>query len=88
MGRCRTTRLRRWLGAKAYLYGEIKGSGSPYTISVDVLKTDSNDKLTSIEETAEGKEQIAAAIGRIAQPCPRRHGRERSLGCQDELAAG
>ncbi len=54
------------VGAKAYLYGEIKGSGSPYTISVDVLKTDSNDKLTSIEETAEGKEQIAAAIGRIA----------------------
>ncbi len=54
------------VGAKAYLYGEIKGSGSPYTISVDVLKTDSNDKLTSIEETAEGKEQIAAAISRIA----------------------
>jgi eukaryotic-like serine/threonine-protein kinase len=54
------------VGAKAYLYGEIKGSGSPYTISVDVLKTDSNDKLTSIEEMAEGKEQIAAAIGRIA----------------------
>jgi serine/threonine-protein kinase len=54
------------VGAKAYLYGEIKGSGSPYTISVDVLKTDSNDKLTSIEETAEGKEQIAAAIGRVA----------------------
>ena len=54
------------VGAKAYLYGEIKGSGSPYTISVDVLKTESNDKLTSIEETAEGKEQIAAAIGRIA----------------------
>lgn len=59
-------KIAQMVGAKAYLYGEIKGSGSPYTISVDVLKTDSNDKLASIEETAEGKEQIAAAIGRIA----------------------
>ncbi len=59
-------RIAQAVGAKAYLYGEIKGSGSPYTISVDVLKTDSNDKVTSLEETAEGKEQIAAAIGRIA----------------------
>lgn len=55
------------VGAKAYLYGEIKGSGGgPYTISVDVLKTDSNDKLTSIEEKAESKEHLAAAIDRVA----------------------
>ena len=56
------------VGAKAYLYGEIQGQDSgPYTIVVDVLKTDSNDKLTSIEEKAESKEQIAAAVDRIAR---------------------
>jgi serine/threonine-protein kinase len=60
-------RVAQVIGAKAYLYGEIKGSGAPYTISVDVLKTDSNDKITSIEETADSREQIAAAIDRIAR---------------------
>jgi serine/threonine protein kinase/tetratricopeptide (TPR) repeat protein len=54
------------VGAKAYLYGEIRSADGMYTISVDVLKTDSNDKLASIEEKAEGREQIAAALGRVA----------------------
>jgi tetratricopeptide (TPR) repeat protein len=61
-------RLAQMVGAKAYLYGEIQGQGSgPYTIVVDVLKTDSNDKLTSIEEKAENQEQIAAAVDRVAR---------------------
>ena len=60
-------RLAQMVGAKAYLYGEIQGQQGPYTISVDVLKTDSNDKLTTIVEKAESKEQIAAAIDRVAR---------------------
>lgn len=55
------------VGAKAYLYGEILGSKAPYTISVDVLNANTNDKLTSLEETAEKREEIPAAIGRLAQ---------------------
>jgi serine/threonine-protein kinase len=55
------------VGARAYLYGEIKGRAAPFTISIDVLKTDSNDKLTTLEETARSREEIPAAIGRIAQ---------------------
>jgi serine/threonine-protein kinase len=55
------------VGAKAYLYGEITGEGAPYTISVDVLKTDSNDMMVSLEETAKSREAIPAALGRLAQ---------------------
>ena len=60
-------------GAKAYLYGEIKGSQgpdssqAPYTISMDVLRADSNDKVDTLEETVGDREQIPAAIGRLAQ---------------------
>jgi serine/threonine protein kinase/tetratricopeptide (TPR) repeat protein len=54
------------VGAKAYLYGEIKSTDGIYTISVDVLKTDSNDKLASVEEKADGRDQIATALGRVA----------------------
>jgi serine/threonine protein kinase/tetratricopeptide (TPR) repeat protein len=55
------------IGAKAYLYGEITRSETSYTISVDVLKTDSNDKVATLEETAASREEIPAAIGRMAQ---------------------
>jgi eukaryotic-like serine/threonine-protein kinase len=60
-------RVAQKVGAKAYLYGEIEGARAPYTISVDVLKTDSNDKVVSLEETAGSREEIPAAIGRLAQ---------------------
>ncbi|WP_433964692.1 tetratricopeptide repeat protein [Tunturiibacter gelidiferens] len=54
------------IGAKAYLYGEINGSEAPYRISVDVLRTDSNDKVASLDEIAVTREEIPAAIGRLA----------------------
>ena len=57
------------IGARAYLFGEINGSNgseAPYTISVDVLRTDSNDKVASLDETAGSREEIPAAIGRLA----------------------
>ncbi|HEX3374335.1 MAG TPA: serine/threonine-protein kinase [Edaphobacter sp.] len=60
-------RVAQKLGAKAYLYGEITRSGTSYTINVDVLKTDSNDKVATLEETAATRERIPAAIGRLAR---------------------
>jgi serine/threonine protein kinase len=60
-------RLAQKVGARAYLYGEITGTEAPYTIDVDVLSSDSNDKVASLEETAASREEIPAAIGRLAQ---------------------
>jgi serine/threonine-protein kinase len=54
------------LGAKAYLYGEVRGT-APYEISVDVLDAASNDKLASLTERAETRQQIPAAIDRLAR---------------------
>lgn len=53
-------------GAKAYLYGEIKKVGAAYVIDVDVLNTESNDKLASVTEVASTRERIPEAIGRVA----------------------
>ena len=53
-------------GAKAYLYGEIKRVGTAYVISVDVLSTESNDKLGGATEVASTRERIPAAIDRLA----------------------
>jgi eukaryotic-like serine/threonine-protein kinase len=53
-------------GAKAYLYGEIKRVGTAYVIGVDVLNTESNDKLASVTGVASTRERIPAAIGRLA----------------------
>ncbi len=60
-------RVAQKVGARAYLYGEINGAEAPYTISIDVLKADSNDKVETLEETAPSREAIPAAIGRLAQ---------------------
>jgi eukaryotic-like serine/threonine-protein kinase len=59
-------RVAQSVGARAYLYGEIEGT-APYIIHVDVLKTDSNDKVETLEETAASRSDILAAIGRMAQ---------------------
>jgi serine/threonine protein kinase/tetratricopeptide (TPR) repeat protein len=59
-------RVAQEIGAKAYLYGEISGSEAPYSIIVDVLRTDSNDKVVSLEENADSREEIPVAIGRLA----------------------
>jgi tetratricopeptide (TPR) repeat protein len=53
--------------ARAYVYGEIRGSEAPYTISVEVLQTNTNDKVASLEEIARDRNEIPAAIGRLAQ---------------------
>ena len=60
-------RVAQKVGARAYLYGEITRSNTSYTVSVDVLKTDSNDKVATLEETAASREEIPAAIGKMAQ---------------------
>ncbi len=53
-------------GAKAYLYGEIKKVGTAYVIDVDVMNTESNDKLASVAEAASDRQRIPAAIDRVA----------------------
>jgi serine/threonine-protein kinase len=60
-------RVAQKVNARAYLYGEITGSQAPYTISVEVLEADSNDKVASLEEIAASREEIPAAIGRLAK---------------------
>lgn len=60
-------RVARAVGAKDYLYGEVTRFGSSYTISVEVLDTATNDKIVSFDETAHGRGQIPAAIGRLAE---------------------
>jgi serine/threonine-protein kinase len=54
------------VGAKAYLYGEVEPDGSGYLLSVDVLDTQSNDKLMSLTEQASSREAIPTAIDRLA----------------------
>ncbi len=53
------------VGAKAYLYGEIQSEGSRYILSVDVLDSVSNDKLTTVTETAASRDSIPSAIDRL-----------------------
>jgi serine/threonine protein kinase/tetratricopeptide (TPR) repeat protein len=60
-------RVAQRLEAKAYLYGEIRGSEAPYTISVDVVQSASNDEIASLKETAESRDAIPSAIGRLAR---------------------
>jgi eukaryotic-like serine/threonine-protein kinase len=60
-------RVAQKVNARAYLYGEVTGSQAPYTISVEVLEADSNDQVASLEEIAGSREEIPAAIGRLAK---------------------
>lgn len=55
------------VGAKAYLFGEIKGAHAPYYISVDLLNARTNDELASLRETAKSREEIPATISKLAQ---------------------
>jgi eukaryotic-like serine/threonine-protein kinase len=54
------------LGAKAYLYGTITGTGAPYLLHVDLRDVRSNDILTSAEARAESLQQIPNAIDQVA----------------------
>ncbi len=60
-------RVARIVGAKDYLYGEVTRFGRSYTISAEVLDTATNDKIVSLEETARGRDEIPAAISRLAE---------------------
>lgn len=76
----------RQTGARAYLYGEIRGSGAPYTINLEVLETSSNDKLASLSEMAGSKEEIAQAIDRLATDLRRRLGEDSASIAQHNTA--
>ena len=53
-------------GARAYLYGSIKGTIAPYTVHVDLLNTSSNDVIATVEERAASLQQLPGAIDRVA----------------------
>lgn len=73
-------RVAQKLGAKAYLYGEITGPNAPFTIHLDLLDADSNDKMVTLEEIATDRTQIPAAIGRLARAVRTELGEGRSSG--------
>ena len=54
------------LGAKAYLYGSLSGSGAPYTLHVDLHDVATNDVLASAEERVDSLQQVAGAIDSVA----------------------
>jgi tetratricopeptide (TPR) repeat protein len=60
-------RVAQRVGAKAYLSGEITGPDAPYTIEIDVIKTDSNRRVASLQETVASRSEIPVALGRLAQ---------------------
>jgi tetratricopeptide (TPR) repeat protein len=53
------------VGASAYLTGDISGTG-PYTLSLALLNTDTNQKIAAIDDTAGSREQLADMITRAA----------------------
>ncbi len=54
------------VGAKNYLFGTISGAGPPYLIHVDLLQTESNDVLTSVEQKIPSLDGLPAAIDQLA----------------------
>ncbi len=64
------------VAARAYVYGEVSGSGAPYTINVEVVEASSNDKLASLSETATGKAELPRAIDRLAESLRRSLGED------------
>ncbi|MDE3104082.1 MAG: protein kinase [Acidobacteriota bacterium] len=58
-------RIAQIVGAKAYLYGQLTGDGAPYTLHLEVLDTESNDKLLTLEETADSREHLPEAIDHL-----------------------
>lgn len=65
------------LGAKIYLYGEVRGTEAPYTISVDVLNAETNDKLGSVSVAVEDKQQMVSGVGELAERLRERFGEQR-----------
>ena len=53
------------VGAKAYMTGEISGTG-PYTLSLALLNSDTNQKIAAVDDTAGSREQLADLITRAA----------------------
>ncbi len=78
----------RRVGARAYVYGEITGSGSAYTINVEVLETSSNDRLAGISETAGSKAEIPKAIDRMADDLRRSLGEDGASIAQHDTPLG
>lgn len=55
-------RVAEGLGARTYLYGELRRAGSVYVFSAQLLDARSNDKRVSAEATAVTREGVPAAV--------------------------
>ena len=66
------------LGAKLYLYGEVRGTEAPYTLSLDVLDAETNDKLGSMSVEVEDKQLIAPGVNALAAKLRERLGEQRT----------
>lgn len=64
-GEASDQRIAQKVGAKVYVYTELEGR-DPYTIHAEIVRTDTNDRIASLEEEAETRNQIPAALGRLA----------------------
>jgi serine/threonine-protein kinase len=55
------------IGAKGYLYGICRRTGGGYTLSVEVLDTATNRSIAGVVESVAGREQLPAAVDRVAK---------------------
>jgi serine/threonine-protein kinase len=54
------------LGARAYLYGSIANVSAPYDLHVDLIDTESNDVMSSVDQQMASLTQFPSAIDRVA----------------------
>ncbi len=68
------------IGARAYLYEEVEHTGAGYLLRVSVVDTRSNDRMASLAETAEGRDQLPAAVTRMSVSLRRKLGEGEEVG--------
>lgn len=54
------------LQAKAYVFGRVTGTTSPYLVHLDVLDTASNDVLSTIEEKVPSLQQLPSLVDHLS----------------------
>ncbi len=78
------------LGARTYLYGELRRAGSGYVFSAQLLDTRSNDRRSSADASAVSREAIPAAVHEAVLQLRRSMGesREERWGSDRSLSSG
>jgi serine/threonine protein kinase len=54
------------LGARAYVFGFVSGSSSPYTVHIDLRDVSSNEVLASAEAHPDSLQQVPGAVDQVA----------------------